>query len=107
MNPDRIKITFDGMEPTEALKDYTVDKLMKYDNFLETATSITVVMVETEHARGVDQDFSVDITVQIPGKVMHVEEVGGDMYALIDKATDLIARRLRKREEKQIGQNRS
>ena len=107
MNTEVIKITFDGLQPSDALKEYAVDKLMKYDNFLVNATSVNVVMVENEHAKGVDKDFSVDITVHIPGKVMHVEEVGGDMYAIIDKATDLIARRLRKREEKNITKKRS
>jgi putative sigma-54 modulation protein len=100
MTPKDIQITFVGMKPTEALKKYTKEKIGKYKNLWKDATSIEVYLKENINAKGVKHDFRVDINVNIPNKKIRIEEVGEDMYANIDKATDKLARQLKKTEEK-------
>jgi putative sigma-54 modulation protein len=100
MTPKNIQITFVGMEPTEALKKYTRDKISKYKKLWEEATTIEVFLKENVNAKGVKNDFKVDINVYLPKNKVRVEEKGEDMYANIDKATDTLARQLKKTEEK-------
>jgi putative sigma-54 modulation protein len=100
MTPKEIQITFVGMEPTESLKKYCIDKIGKYKKLWKDATSIEVFLKENVNARGVKSDFRVDINVYLPKTKVRVEEVGEDMYKNIDKATDTLARQLKKTEEK-------
>jgi ribosomal subunit interface protein len=97
MTPKNIQITFVGMEPTEALKKYTRDKISKYKKLWEEATTIEVFLKENVNAKGVKNDFKVDINVYLPKNKVRVEEKGEDMYANIDKATDTLARKQKKR----------
>jgi putative sigma-54 modulation protein len=100
MTPKDIQITFIGMESTEALKKYTVEKIDKYKHLWKDATSIKVVLKENIPAKGVKHDFIVNLNVNLPKKKIRIEEVGKEMYANIDKATDTLARQLKKTEEK-------
>lgn len=100
MTPKDIQISFVGMEPTEALKKYCIDKISKYKKLWEHATSIEVFLKENVSAKGVKNDFKININVKLPNKPIRIEEEGEDMYANIDKATDILARQLKKTEEK-------
>ncbi len=100
MTPKDIQITFVGMEPTEALKKYTKEKIGKYQHLWKNATSIKVFLKENINAKGVKNDFKININVNLPKNKIRVEEKGEDMYANIDKATDILARQLKKTEEK-------
>ncbi len=101
MNEKNIQISFVGMEPTEALKKYVIEKVGKYERFLDKATSIEVVLKENKYSRGVDKDFRIDINVILPKAPVRVEVVGGDMYANIDEAVDILARRLKRYTDKE------
>ncbi len=100
MTLKEIQITFVGMEPTEALKKYCVEKIGKYEKLWKEATSIEVFLKENVNARGVKNDFRVDINVYLPNTKVRVGEAGEEMYKNIDKATDTLARQLKKTEEK-------
>ena len=100
MTPKDIQITFIGMEPTEALKKYTKEKIGKYEHLWKDATSIEVFLKENVKAKGVKHDFKIDINAKLPNKPIRIEEEGEDMYANIDKASDILARQLKKTEEK-------
>lgn len=100
MTPKEIQITFVGMQPTEALKKYCIEKIGKYQKLWKEATRIEVFLKENVNARGVKSDFRVDINIFLPNSKVRVEEVGEDMYKNIDKATDTLARQLKKTEEK-------
>jgi putative sigma-54 modulation protein len=100
MTPKEIQITFVGMQPTEALKKYCVEKIGKYEKLWKDATSIEVFLKENVNARGVKSDFRIDINAYLPNRKVRVEEEGEDMYKNIDKATDTLARQLKKTEEK-------
>lgn len=89
-----IKISFVGMDPTEPLKKYILEKLSKKENLLEEATSIEVFFKQSRYTKGVDSDFRVDINIKLPETLIRVEETSSDMYVNIDNAMDVIGRRL-------------
>jgi len=96
MEKDKIQISFVGMEPTVALKKYTLEKILKKENLLEEATKIEVFLKEEIYTKGVQNDFRIDIDVYLPKAAVRVEESGPEMYANIDKATDVLFRRLKR-----------
>lgn len=96
MTIEDIQITFVGMKPTQALKNYIVEKVDKYEHLWSEATGIEVVLKEYVTRRGVKDDFRVDINVKLPRSIVRVEENGENMYAIIDTATDTLARRLKR-----------
>jgi len=96
MDKKIIQVSFVGMEPTEALKKYALEKILKKENLLEEATKIEVFLKEQTYAKGIQNDFRVDIDVYLPKAPVRVEESGPEMYANIDKATDVLFRRLKR-----------
>lgn len=96
MDSKNIQVTFVGMEPTEALKKYALEKILKKEILLEEATTIEVFLKEEKYSRGVQHDFRIDINVYLPNTKVRVEEEGSDMYANIDRATDTLYRRLKR-----------
>lgn len=89
-----IQASFKGMEPSKALLSYFEDKLKKYDELLVSATSITVEFRDNISNKGVKMDFELDVNIVLPKAVIRVQESGPDMYAVVDKAQDIIGRRL-------------
>ena len=100
MTIEDIQITFVGMDPTQALKKYVLDKISKYDHLLDEAIGIDVVLKEYTKRKGVKEDFRVDITVKLPKSTVRVEVSGENMYANIDEASDTLARRLKRYSDK-------
>jgi ribosomal subunit interface protein len=94
MKTNEIQIKFLEMEPTEALKQYVFDKVGKYEHLLKEATNMSVTLKQYLSQRGVDNDFRVDMNVSLPKSVVRVEIDGNNMYAIIDEAVDILARRL-------------
>lgn len=100
MNSKDIQITFVGMEPTDAIKQYCIEKISKYEHLYSEATSIEVTLKEYVNSRGVKNDFRVDITLKLPNSLVRVEVTGEDMYANVDEATETMARRLKRYHER-------
>lgn len=96
MELNNIQVSFVGMEPTEALKQYVMDKITKKENLLEKITSMEVILKEGKYSRGVEHDFRIDINGYMPKTKIRVEEEGKDMYANIDRATDILFRRIKR-----------
>lgn len=96
MEKDQIQVSFIGMEPTESLKKYLLEKLFKKENLLEETTGIEVYLKQQKNSKGIKDDFRIDIDIHLPKADVRVEEAGSDMYANIDKATDIIFRRLKR-----------
>ena len=88
------------MDSSDALENYLKEKLTKFDTELIPVTNIDVYFKQNVHARGVDKDFRLEINLQLPKAVVRVEENGADMYALIDKATDVVIKRVRRYSDK-------
>jgi putative sigma-54 modulation protein len=94
MLEDKIKISFVGMEPTEALKEYVKEKVSKHTNLLDDVTSIEIFLKQTKSNKGVSNDFRIDMNITLPETRIRVEERGENMYANIDLASDTLGRRL-------------
>ncbi len=90
------------METSDSLRDYMIEKLERKESLLKDATSIEVFFKENKYARGVDEDFRVDINVILPNSPVRVEQSGEDMYANIDMAIDTLNRRLSRYSDKKI-----
>jgi len=100
MEEKDIQVSFVGMEPTEAHKKYLLEKMMKKETLFSEATSVEVFLKEFVHSKGVEHDFRIDINVKLPNTIVRVEERGSDMYANIDKGTDILFRRLKRYNDK-------
>ena len=94
------KITVRNMEMTAPIKDYAANKVAKYADLLEKAVHIAIEITELTPHRGVAQDFIVEINVNLPGTLIRVAEKGDDVYAMLDKVSDQMARKLKRYEEK-------
>lgn len=94
MLKDEVKFTFLGMDPSDALREYALGKILKREDLLRRATSMEVAFKQSKSSKGVKDDFRVDIAVDLPGLPIRVEERGEDMYANIDLAVDTLIRRL-------------
>ncbi|HRI05803.1 MAG TPA: ribosome-associated translation inhibitor RaiA [Candidatus Dojkabacteria bacterium] len=91
-----INISFTGMEPSDALRTYFEEKITKQEELLADIINMDVVFKESVHSKGIDKDFTLDINIVLPKATVHVDEQGSDMYAIIDKASDIVTRRLRR-----------
>jgi len=96
MLKDKIEVKYVGMDSSEALKNYIVEKLKKKEPLLKDAMSIEIFFKNNKHSRGVAEDFRVDINVSLPNSPVRVEQEGEDMYANIDLAMDTLDRRLKR-----------
>lgn len=94
MVKEKTKVTYIGMDTSDSLKEYILEKLERKESLLEDATSIEVFFKQNKYTRGVDDDFRVDINVNLPNSPVRVEQSGEDMYANIDLAIDTLFRRL-------------
>lgn len=79
-----------GIVLTEALKDYAKAKIGKVERYFEPSTEvhITLCVQKDRHI--------VEATIRYKGIVFRVEEENVDMYAAIDKASDILERQIRK-----------
>ncbi len=100
MKAEDLQIKFLSMDSTEAIKNYVIQKVSKVENFLEKAVKGEVVLKERVQRRGVDKDFRIDINISLPNNLVIVQEAGEDLYAIIDKAVDVLARRLKRYHDK-------
>lgn len=94
MKLEDVRFTFLGMDSSEAMKNYALEKLSKREDLLENAISLEVAFKEQVTNRGTKEDFRVDISVDLPETPIRVTERGEDMYANIDFAVDTLVRRL-------------
>ncbi len=93
---EKFKITFSGMEPTESLKDYALEKFGKHEHLLELILSADIIMIENTGRKGVDKDFELSVTASVPRTRVHVDDRGEDMYALIDTVSEKFYRLLQR-----------
>jgi putative sigma-54 modulation protein len=100
MLEEKVKISYVGMESSQSLKEYLLEKLEGKKKFLEEATSIDVFFKQSIHSKGVKEDFRLDINVALPNAPIRVEQSGGDMYANIDLAIDTLTRRIKRYRDK-------
>lgn len=96
MKKEDVRVTFVGMESSDALREYALEKVLKKEELFKEVTSIELFFKESKYTRGVENDFRFDINVGLPNAPVRVEESGPDMYANVDAAVDTLYRRLRR-----------
>ena len=79
-----------GIVLTEALKDYAKSKIGKVERYFEPSTEVHITLC-------VQKDRQIaEVTIKHKGIVFRVEEENTDMYAAIDRASDILERQIRK-----------
>ena len=103
----KLQISFKGMEPTQAIEDYLVEKLDRHLVHKDLITEAKAVLHQHVAHKGTKTDFSIDITLHVPKNVLRVSEKGDNMYAVIDIAAEKLGRILDKYHDKIIDRSRN
>lgn len=81
-----------NIEVTDALKQYTEEKIGKIEKYFDDVPPIEArISLEVEKERHI-----VEVTVYIDGLIIRGEEVTGDMYASIDGVIEKLERQIHK-----------
>jgi len=82
------------IEITPALREYVENKLEPVLRHFDKVTGVSVVL-SVEKLKQL-----AEVTVHVPGKDLHVEEAGDDLYAAIDSLFDKLDRQVLKYKQK-------
>ena len=89
-----LQISGHHLEITPALRDYVTGKLERvtrhFDHVIDVSAILSVEKLKQK----------AEVTVHVPGKDMHVEESGDDLYAAIDTMFDKLDRQVQKYKQK-------
>ena len=91
-----VVITGRKMNITEALRSYTEEKMTNAVKVFDIDPITIDVVLRLEDNRSEATRQICEVTVRARGHVVRVSESDSDMYAAIDKASEKIARQLRK-----------
>lgn len=89
------KLSGRNVEVTEAMRDYVEAKLTRLDRYSDQITDARVTLVVRE-VRDAARRNRVEVQLNVPNGIIRAEEHHSDMYAAIDKASDVLERQLRK-----------
>lgn len=92
----QVNISGHQLEVTDALRDYTTEKLSRLERHFDKITNVQVIM-EVEKLKQ-----KIDATVQVAGGELVAYAEHEDMYAAIDLLVDKLDRQLIKHKEKQL-----
>lgn len=84
-----------NMDVTDALRDYVEEKLTRLDRFSDQITEARVTLTVRD-VRDAARRNRVEVQLNVPNGVIRAEEHHADMYAAIDRASDVLERQLRK-----------
>jgi putative sigma-54 modulation protein len=93
-----MQITFTGhhLDVTDALRDFTQEKIERVQRHFDRITSINVTFT-VEKLRHI-----AEATLHVPGTTLHASsESTEDMYAAIDSLVDKLDRQVKKHKEKE------
>src|SRR5712692_5649381 len=91
MTDVKISVTFRHTEPTDALKQYTEEKLHKLGKYFHRPLEAHVVLSVDSRKRQV-----AEVTIQARGITLHGREQTGDLYSAIDLLMDKVEQQIRK-----------
>jgi putative sigma-54 modulation protein len=90
----QVSVTFRHIEPSEALKNYVIDRLNKFKRYLDGPVEAHVVL-------GIEKfRHLADVTIDNNGRLIKGREENVDMYAAIDLVMDKIDMQLKKLRDK-------
>lgn len=84
-----------NVDVTDAMRDYVEEKLTRLDRFSDQITDARVVLTVRE-VRDAGRRNRVEVQLNVPHGIIRAEEHHADMYAAIDRASDVLERQLRK-----------
>lgn len=84
-----------NVEVTPAMKDYVEQKLTRLDRYSDQITDARVTLTVRD-VRNAERRNRVEVQLNVPHGIIRAEEHHADMYAAIDKASDVLERQLRK-----------
>ena len=97
-----MKIIISGkhLKITDAIKNYTEEKINKISKYTDAITEVDVVL-SVEDTKSSGQIHKADGLVYASGTKIKVETENTDLYAAIDELEEKLERRVRKYKEKQ------
>lgn len=96
MTLPEVRVTGRGFKLTDEYIAYVNSKIKKNERVFSAATAISVEFVGTPAARGVDADFTVEVMMTLPNRVVRVEKRGADMHAIVDESMDVLLRKVKR-----------
>ena len=91
-----IQYTGHNLDVTQALKDFTNEKMKKLDRIADNATS-TQVTFEVDKHRQIAK-----ATINLPGTEIHAEAESENMYKTVDALIDNLTRQIKKHKGKNL-----
>jgi putative sigma-54 modulation protein len=89
------KLSGRNVDVTDAMRDYVEEKLTRLDRYNDSITDARVTLTVRE-VRDATRRNRVEVQLNVPNGIIRAEEHHADMYAAIDKASDVLERQLRK-----------
>lgn len=89
------KLSGRNVDVTEAMRDYVEEKLSRLDRYNDQITDARVTLTVRD-VRDSGRRNRVEVQLNVPHGIIRAEEHHADMYAAIDKASDVLERQLRK-----------
>lgn len=90
----QVAVTFRHMEPSDALRTYATEKVVKVKKYLEDPIECHVVLSVEKHRH------AAEVTIVADGFKINGQEMTGDMYSAIDIAVDKIEKQIKKQRDK-------
>lgn len=84
-----------NVDVTDAMREYVQEKLTRLDRYSDQITDARVVLTVRD-VRDAGRRNRVEVQLNVPGGIVRAEEHHADMYAAIDRASDVLERQLRK-----------
>ena len=101
-----ITIQFSNIEPTDAIREYTEEKLQTLTKFFENIQKMDVDLGAREQHHKKGKRYYAEVNVHIPGNVVRVAKDTEELYKAIDKVKDHLKVELQKIKEKMRRQDR-
>lgn len=89
------KLSGRNVDVTDAMRDYVEEKLSRLDRYHDQITDARVTLTVRD-VRDSTRRNRVEVQLNVPNGIIRAEEHHADMYAAIDKASDVLERQLRK-----------
>lgn len=89
-----ITVTFRHIEPTDSIKAYAEEKLLKIDKYLDSPIEAHIVLAVEKFRR------MADVTINVNGTMIKAVEETEDMYSAIDQVMDKIEKQVKRYRQK-------
>lgn len=92
---DIYKLTGRNIEITDALREYVENKLSRLERYSDSIVDARVTLSVRDGGDAMRRN-RIEVQLNVPGGIIRAEETHSDMYAAIDRASDVLERQLRK-----------